>query len=180
MTTASTGAARHYAEAVFQVAREQHDVKGWRDDLLLVEEILGDESVAAAFGNPRLDDGRRVALAISLFGDRLKDERLNFVKLLVLNRRFDLISQVRADFDALIDEAEGRVELDVISARELPAEDREHISRMLSERTGRETRVNVRIDPRIMGGVIIRQGDRVTDGSVRRRLEELRAQLVAQ
>jgi F-type H+-transporting ATPase subunit delta len=51
---------------------------------------------------------------------------------------------------------------------------------LLTERIGRETRVNVHIDPAIIGGIIVRQGDRVTDGSVRRRLQELRAQLIAQ
>jgi F-type H+-transporting ATPase subunit delta len=105
--------------------------------------------------------------------------RLNFLKLLVLRRRTRLISQIRQDFEALVDQAEGRTEVELTVATKLSAEERQKLEAVLSEKSGSEVRVDVRVDPGILGGAIVRQGDHVTDGSVRRRLQELRQELVA-
>jgi ATP synthase F1 delta subunit len=67
----------------------------------------------------------------------------------------------------------------VISARDVDEAEKDRITGLLSERLGTDTAVRLRVDPAIIGGLIVRQGDRVTDGSVRRRLAELRQELVA-
>jgi F-type H+-transporting ATPase subunit delta len=178
--TAGGGAARRYAEAAFEVAREQRDVPGWTRELNALQTILDDGDVAGAFANPQLDDGRRVGLAIGLAeGQGLRPETVNFFKLLVLARRTELIDRIRERFAELVAEAEGRIELEVVSARELSAADQEAIRAGLAAKAGRQAEIRIRVDPRILGGLVIRQGDRVTDGSVRRRLSELRDQLVA-
>jgi F-type H+-transporting ATPase subunit delta len=177
--TAPAGPARRYAEAAFAVAQKQHQLRAWQEDIARIEVILTDPDVAAAFANPRLDDGRRVALAISLAGDVLEREQLNFLKLVVLQGRAGVMSQIRRAFAALVDESEDRVDLEVVTARELTPPERELIDSQLRARLGRETRIQVRVDPSILGGLVIRQGDRVTDGSVRRRLAELSQAMLA-
>jgi F-type H+-transporting ATPase subunit delta len=180
VTTTGSGAARHYARAAFDVAREQRDVPGWERELETLQVILEDPDVAAAFRNPQLDDARRVGLAITITDDQgLRPEAVNFLKLLVLARRTGLIAAIRDSFEDLVAEAAGRVDLEVVSGRELTAAEVESIRAALTAKAGRETSVQIKIDPQIVGGLIIRQGDRVTDGSVRRRLHELREQLVA-
>jgi F-type H+-transporting ATPase subunit delta len=179
VTQASGGTAHHYAQAAFEVARARHDVPGWQADLNRMEAIFSDEDVRLALENPRLDTGRKIGLAISLMPDGMDATRLNFVKLLVLRRRTGLISQVRQAFDGLVDEAEGRTEVELTVAAELPDEERRRLEALLSEKTGGEVRVDVRVEPAILGGAIVRQGDHVTDGSVRRRLQEMRQELVA-
>jgi F-type H+-transporting ATPase subunit delta len=173
------GAARHWAEAAFLVAREHRDVKAWLGGLERMELVLTDEEVATAFANPRLDDGQRVALALALLGQDLNQQQANFLKLLVLARRTDLIAEIRAEFQRLVDEAEGRIELQVTTPFELSTADQGEITRKLSEKAGRDVKVDVHVDPQILGGLIIRQGDHVVDGSVRRRLVEMREQLLA-
>ncbi len=170
---------RRYAEAAFAVAEEQKDVRGWDHDLEILELILNSPEAVQLFQNPRLDDAKRAALATAIAPDDLGVDRKNFLKLLVLNRRVDVISEIRREFGSLVGETEGRVDLEVTTANEPDAAERKHITSLLSERTGRETRVDIKVDPRIIGGLIVRQGDRVTDGSVRRRLTELREQLLA-
>jgi F-type H+-transporting ATPase subunit delta len=179
VTQTSGGSARRYALAAFEVAVEKGGLKAWLADLETLEAILTDPGVALALENPRLDDGKRIGLALSLVGSGFNQERANFLKLLVLGRRTNLIAEIRAEVQALVDEAEGRTELEVTVPTELSASDQKAITNELSEKVGREVKVNVRVDPEIIGGMIIRQGDHVVDGSVRRRLAEMRAELLA-
>jgi F-type H+-transporting ATPase subunit delta len=173
------GVARRYAQAVFDVARSHRDVAGWQADLKRVEAILTDEDVQLALDNPRLDTGRKIALALALMPKDMELTCLNFVKLLVLRRRTDLVSAIRRDFEALVDEAAGRTEVELTVAAKLPAAEEKKLAAILSQQSGSEVRIDVRVDPAILGGAIVRQGDHVTDGSVRRRLQEMRQELVA-
>jgi F-type H+-transporting ATPase subunit delta len=161
------------------VAREEHDVAGWEKDLETLEDLLTDENVARAFASPQLDDGRRVGLAISLAPEGFKADRVNFMKLLVLRRRTGIIGAIREEFERLVAESQGRVDLEVTTGRPLSPQTQQRIREELSRKVGRDTRVEISLDPNLLGGVVIRQGDRVTDGSVRRRLQELREQLTA-
>lgn len=179
MTTAGAGSAQRYAQAAFEVAREKRDIKGWQADLEDLEQILTDPGVALALDNPRLDEGRRIALVLGVLPKDFNQERANFLKLLVLGGRAGLITEVRREFQALVDDTEGRIELDVVVAEKLSDADQKGITRELSDKMGREVKVNVRVDPEIIGGLIIRQGDHVVDGSVRRRLAEMREELLA-
>jgi F-type H+-transporting ATPase subunit delta len=179
LTEVRGGAARRYAEAAFQVARGHRDVSAWRTDLNQMERILTDEDVRLALENPRLDAGRRIALALSLMPEGMDLTRLNFLKLLVLRNRTQLISQVRREFEALVDAAEGRTEVELTVATELAAEDRRRLTDLLKGKTAGDVRVDFHVDPAILGGAIVRQGDHVTDGSIRRRLVEMRQELIA-
>ena len=177
MTQAGGGTAHHYAQAAFEVARAHGDVPAWQADLNRMEGILGDKDVRLALENPRLDTGRKIALALSLMPDGMEATRLNFIKLLVLRRRTELFSQIREAFEALVDEAQGRTEVELTVATELSDDERRTFEELLGGRSGGEVRLAVRVDPAILGGAIVRQGDHVTDGSVRRRLAEMRNEL---
>ena len=180
MTVATAGAAERYARAALEVAQKERDVEGWAADIARLEEAFSDPQVATVFENPRVDQGKRVGLALSLAPDGLKPERLNFLKLLVIGGRIGALPQVRTIFESLVAEAAGRVQVDVVVASDPSAADRERITSLISKRTGRETAIRFQVDPSILGGIVIRQGDHVNDGSVRRRLEELRTELVSQ
>ncbi len=178
MSGGVSGPARRYAEAAFAVATERRQVDAWRGDLARMAEVLGNEDVSRVLDGPGLDDGRRVALAVSLLGDDFERERLNLLKLVVLRRRAGLMGQIRAAFEQLVDAAAGRAEVEVTTAQEPSQDEVEAIRRLVSDRVGGEASVRMRVDPAIIGGVVIRRGDRVTDGSVRRRLAGLRQGLL--
>ncbi|MDQ6747369.1 MAG: F0F1 ATP synthase subunit delta [Candidatus Dormibacteraeota bacterium] len=179
MTSSHGGSARRYAQAAFEVAIDRHDVKGWLADLDTLQATLTDENVALALENPRLDRGRRVGLALSLVPTGFNQERANFLKLLVLGTRTNLITEIRTEFQRLVDDAEGRVEFEVTVPTALSAAEQRTLTSELSDKVGRKVKVNVAIDPEIIGGLIIRNGDHVVDGSVRRRLAEMREELLA-
>jgi F-type H+-transporting ATPase subunit delta len=179
LTQAGTGAAHRYAQAAFDVARAHRSVAAWQTYLNQLERILTDEDVRLAVKNPRLDSGRRIGLALSLLPQDTDETRQNFLKLLVLRKRTELITQIRRGFEALVDAAEGRIEVELTVAAELPDEARQRLTVVLSEKAAGEVRVDFHVDPEILGGAIIRRGDHVTDGSIRRRLLEMRQELTA-
>lgn len=178
MTEQNRTVARSYARAAFEVATEKHDIAGWRRDLERLVEIFTDPEVAQAFQNPRLDDAKRFALAIGLLPDDFDADRGNFVKLLVLSHRTGLVGGIRDEFEDLVADAEGRTELQVTVAREVDDQGRARLQQLLSDKLGRDVELDLRLDPSILGGVIVRLGDRVADGSVRRRLDEMREELL--
>ncbi|MDP9326447.1 MAG: F0F1 ATP synthase subunit delta [Candidatus Dormibacteraeota bacterium] len=179
MTEQNRAAARSYGKAAFEVATEKHELGDWQRDLERLAAIFTDPDVAGAFENPRLDDGKRIGIALGLVPDDLGQDRSNFVKLLVLAHRTDLLPVIREEFEALVAEAEGRTELEVTLASEVTAKGRARLTQLLGQKLGRDVELKVRVDPSILGGVILRQGDRVADGSVRRRLTEMREELLA-
>lgn len=177
MSQTTGGVARRYGQAIFDVARAHRDVAGWQADLKRIEAILTDEDVRLALENPRLDTGRKIGLALALMPGEMDPTRLNFIKLLVLRRRTQLVAAIHQEFENLVDEAAGRTEVELTVATELAAAEQKKLADILSQKSGREVRIDVRVDPAILGGAIVRQGDHVTDGSIRRRLQEMRQQL---
>ncbi|MEA2645969.1 MAG: F-type H+-transporting ATPase subunit delta [Chloroflexota bacterium] len=146
------GAAGRYAHAAFEVASAKHQLPGWRTDLSEIERIFSDPDVSLAFANPRLDDRKRIGLALALLPQGFDRDRSNFVKLLVMGRRTDLAGAIRDEFEALLAEAEGRTELRLTLAEDLPAEGRRRLSDLLSKKLGREVTVEFDVDPSLIGG----------------------------
>lgn len=177
--TQPVGAARRYARAAFEVARQKRAIQGWRTDLETLVDTFTDPRVRQMFANPRLDDRRRIGIALGLLPDDFNLDRANLVKLLVLARRTEAIVAIRDEFEGLLSEAEGRTELEVVVAHDVSDEFRQRLAGLLGEKLGRQVEVAVRVDPAILGGAVVRHGDRVTDGSVRRRLTEMREELLA-
>src|ERR1700694_4483389 len=120
--------------------------------------MLTDEDVRLALENPRLDSGRRIGLALSLLPEDTDSTRQNFLKLLVLRKRTRLISQIREEFEALVDAAEGRTEVELTVATELPEEARKRLAGMLSEKAAGEVRGDFRVEPDSLGGGVGRPG----------------------
>lgn len=112
-----------------------------------------------------------------MLGGQLDEEARNFVRLLVDYRRLSLLPEIRELYETMRAEAEGRLEVDVRTAFPLDARQREMLVAALKRRFGREVNLAETVDPDLIGGVEIRAGDLVIDGSVRGRLAALAAQL---
>jgi F-type H+-transporting ATPase subunit delta len=171
-------AARPYAEAAFGLARSRGELAPWSGMLRLAAAIAADERVARLAGDPKVTRERLTALFLEIAGDRLTLEARNFIRLLIDNRRLLLLSEIAAIFEQLRDEAEGTIEAEVVSAFPLSAEQSARIAAALKRRLAREVKLASRVDKDIVGGVVIRAGDLVIDGSARGRLERLAAQMV--
>jgi F-type H+-transporting ATPase subunit delta len=169
--------ARRYAEAYFSLAQDDGHIKRWRAQLAGVAEILGDPEISSALANPKTSLAERVRMGLKLL-EGVSDPARNLARLLIERRRVGIVGQVLGHYDALADRASGVVRAEVITAIPTDKKLEESIQRSLSEHLGSDVQTVVRTDPSILGGLVIRIGDRVIDDSLRTHLQQLQAALV--
>jgi F-type H+-transporting ATPase subunit delta len=174
----ATAAARRYAKAVFELAEQERQVEDWGRRLTAVRELVSDPEVAAVLTNPTIATEQRMAL-VSAPPHVLDPEATNLAKLLIESNRVLDVAGIEEEFQRLADEAAGRVRATVTTAVELTAKDRDRVESELSKRLGKEIRMHVVVDPRILGGLKLQYGDRLVDASVSTRLQQLRRRLAA-
>ena len=172
----ATAAARRYARAVFELASQDGDVEHWSRRVTRIRELFADPEMAAVLGNPTIPTEQREAL-ISAAPHVLDPEATNLARLLIESGRVEEAGGIEEEFQSLADAAAGRVRATVTTAIELEPDDRERIARELSRRLEKDVRMHVVVDPRILGGLTLRYGDRLVDASVATRLEQLRRRL---
>jgi F-type H+-transporting ATPase subunit delta len=168
---------RRYAQAYFDLAREEKKVAERRADLARAVETLAHPEVADALANPRLTLSDRTRLALDLL-DGVGEPARNLVRLLIERNRTGVLNELVETYDALTDRDSGVVRAEVITAIPVDRELEKRIESALGKTLGASVQTEVRQDPDIIGGLVIRIGDRVIDNSVRTRLEQLRGALV--
>lgn len=168
--------ARRYAEAYFSLAREAGGIDGWREQLAAVVEALSDPAVSDALVNPKTSLGERVRQGLELL-DGAAPEARNLARLLIERRRVGIAREILAHYDALADKASGVVHAEVITAIPVDDELEKRIRDSLRTQLGQDVETTVRTDPSIIGGLVIRIGDRVIDDSLRTHLQQLQAAL---
>lgn len=172
-----TALARPYARAAFLFAREQKALDKWASMLGLTAALVEDPQMARVLGSPSLSDEARVEAIVTVCGDALDQYGVNFITQLVENRRLKLLPVIFEQFHRLRAEEEGVADVEVTSAFELDEAEVARLKAALNKRLGKEVRVRSKVDAGLIGGVVIRAGDTVIDGSVRGRLQKLAEQL---
>jgi F-type H+-transporting ATPase subunit delta len=165
--------ARPYAQAVFEEAQKFADLKGWSETLVSLAETICHPEVRPVITSPRVTQVQLESLMDGLMGEQPTIQQRNFVRVLVDNQRLLLLPEIVALFEALRAEAEKTVNAVVESAFELSADQQEKIKNSLKARMGREIKLVCKVNKELLGGVVIRAGDKVIDGSARTRLGEM-------
>lgn len=169
--------AKRYARAVFELAREEGQVDRWARTLATLQEVLSEPRAHAVLANPSIASERREEAATALLADRVEPEGVNLAKLLVAAGRVDDLGAIIEEYGRLADEDAGRVRARAITAVPLSPADADALAASLKRRLGRDVRVEPSVDPAVIGGMVLRIGDRVIDASVATRLRLLRTQL---
>jgi F-type H+-transporting ATPase subunit delta len=172
-----TTLARPYAEAVFRLARERQNLAAWSETLKLAAAVAADPQMTRLIDNPRVPRARFVEFFLDVCGKKIDADGANLVRLLAENRRLALLPEIAALYEELRATAEARVEAEVVSAIEVSAAQLKTIAAALKKRLGREVTLATRLDPSLVGGIVIRAGDLVIDGSVRGKLQLLATHL---
>ncbi len=173
---ADTQAARRYAQAAFSIASESDSLTMWREQLADMGQVLTESDVAPLFADGRKAASERIALL-----ERVLDVDplvLNLAKLLITKGRTAEASAIARTFGEMVDAQAGVAHAVVTTAVELSAEQLAKVESKLSEVLGMTIDARAETDPDILGGLVVRVGDRLIDGSVRTRLESLRKELV--
>ena len=174
--------ARPYAEAIFEVARENGMLDELSGSLAVARDLLSDGQVVAFLGQPALTDEQSLEFLQGLFAAAVGKDSVfaggnrhgtNFLKLLLENGRVVALPEISEQFEALKAKVENTIDAVITAAAPVSEAQQKAIASSLSAKLGRDVRISTRIDENLIGGAVIRAGDVVIDGSLRARLEGL-------
>ena len=165
--------ARNYAEALFAAG----DRFGPLLDAV-AGAIQADERIAMALESPRVSKAVKAQILERALKGEAPPEFVRFLQAVVRRGRQGLLAEIAQEYQVLLDVKLNRVHAGVTLANEADARTQEQVVDRLTQALGREVRAYFRSDPRILGGVVVRVGDRIFDGSVRRRLTALQRRML--
>jgi F-type H+-transporting ATPase subunit delta len=171
-------APRRYADAAFEISLRDGTVETWRGELDRAAETSTRGELERALANPAIPLDQRVETAERVFASLSQPVR-NLVLLLVRHGRIEQLPRVASEFRRLDDKRNGLTHAIATSAAPLGADEVQAITARLEELTGGKIALETAVDPDLLGGLVVRVGDRLIDGSVRGRLERLRNQLAS-
>ncbi len=169
--------ARPYAAAVFKRAKETHATAKWSQSLAFMSAVLMNNDISVVVDNPKVNKQRLLALMLDICQGHINDENENFLKLLIYNNRLNLLTPIAKLFEAYKAEDEGYIDVEVTSAYSLSKEAKHDLTTTLEKTLGKKIHMNVTVDKSLIGGVLVRAGDKVIDGSIRGRLQQLAKRL---
>lgn len=172
--------ARNYAEALLVLAQKAEDLDGWGAMIGgLADAMRRDQRLTTFLAAPQVAAADKKAILERAFTDIAPRTFVRFLQKLVDNRRQMLLPDIATEYANLVDETAGRVHAQVTLAREASEADRARIADQLTEALGKIVVPHMIVNPAILGGIVVRVGDKVMDGSVRKRLSLLRTRLTA-
>jgi len=165
--------AHRYAQAYFDLAQQLGEIPKWRDELARAIETVDTPEVQRLLSSPRLKRAQRERSVAELL-DGVARPTVNLMRLLVGRNRIGLVHQILDDYNRLADIAAGITRAEVTTAVPVSDDVEEDIRKKLQQKLGSSLEVSVKQDPSIVGGLVVRIGDRVIDNSLRTHLAQLR------
>lgn len=169
--------ARRYAEAAFEIAERDDSMSAWLSAMSTAEERLTAPEVTSLLSNPAIAAGSRIEVLDRLLAGDVQGAQRNLLALLIRRGRFEQLPEVIREFTRLYRVREGIVEATVTSAASLDDAALEALRTRLETSTGKHIELRQAVDPELLGGLQVHVGDQLIDGSVKGRLERLRADL---
>ena len=171
--------ARNYAEALLELAKRAKDLRGWGTLIASIADAMQrDQRLRAFLETPRVDAATKNEVLRKALADRAPSKFVRFVESVVSHRRQMLIPAISQEYMDLVDEAENRMHATVTVAKEVDDTTRQLIADRLSNVFAKTVVPHVTVDDRIIGGLVVRVGDTVMDGSVRRKLGILKQRML--
>ena len=169
----SVTVARNYAQALFAAGDQHGPVLD-----AVAGAIQADARIATALESPRVSKAAKSQILERALKGEAPREFVRFLQAVVRRGRQGLLAEIAQEYQGLLDQKLNRVHAGVTLASEADARTQKQVVERLTKALGREVRAFFRADPRILGGVVVRVGDRIYDGSVRRRLTALQRRML--
>jgi F-type H+-transporting ATPase subunit delta len=171
--------ARSYAATLLALAERHEGMDAFGSAASLVSDLLEDNPDFGLFlETPRIDAAAKKAALERVFEGQAPPSFLHFLQVVLDKRRQGLLGAIAYEYKNLVDERMGRIHAEVTVARAMDADARAQLESELGPVLGGTVVTRERVDPEILGGIVVRSGDQVWDGSIRRRLEGMRRSLL--
>lgn len=170
--------ASKYATAIFELAQEENKLDAYDKDLAKVRaDVFAIPEALKFFQNPLVPQQAKKDLLVRAFDKEISANVMNFLMLLVDKKRIGVFNEIYDIFTSLKNKAQGILIADVTSAFPLSKKQQDQLTRKLSTLTGRKVKVRTHKDTSILGGLIVKIGDKRIDGSAAGRLRALQASM---
>jgi len=169
-----------YATALIELANERELTQGIADDLAGLKQLLAENPTFRAYlADPSIGEQARSDLLKKLFAGQISPLLEHFLELLAAKGKLAHLDQIADAYDDLLDEQQGKIEVDVTVAHKLTAEELEQVRQKVSAALKKDAVVHQYVDESIIGGLVIRVQDKLIDASVKTQIHRLREQLLA-
>lgn len=170
--------AKRYGQALLEIGQEQNAVDRYQDDLqMVVDTITGSDELNAIWNGKEFDSETKINIVKQLFSGKVADNIVNLLCVVIEKGREEHISDINSMYRIFADEARKIAYAEVVSAYPLTAEQEDAIKGQLARKTGKDVRLNASVDSSLVGGIMVKFGDKVYDGTVAARLEGMRKKL---
>jgi F-type H+-transporting ATPase subunit delta len=169
--------ARPYAVAAFKRAKETDSIKKWSQNLAFMSAVLSDKDISVIIDNPKISKQDVSAFVLDICQGQIDEEAENLLRLLVHNNRLSLAPVIAELFEVYKTEDAGYVDVEVFVAYSFSKEDKPKFASTLEKTLGKKVNMKVTVDKSLIGGVLVRAGDRVIDGSIRGQLQNMQKTL---
>lgn len=169
--------AKRFAQAIFEIALERQELDKWQSDFNKIAVLSSDGDLLALFENPKLrfEDKARI------LSDHFKDINplaLNMVHILVARDMLNIVSEISEQYQRLLDSYHNIEPAEVVTAVPLDDAEKSKLSSRLEAIIGKKVTIKTEVDSSVLGGIIVRAGGKLLDGSTRHRLQALKEELV--
>lgn len=172
-----SGAVERYARALFDLAVEENQLDQFNQELTEIHGLItGQEDLKKLLHHPRIPEADKKDLMKRILGDA-SPMIVNFIMLLIDKGRISLLKGIIEHFQDMVREAKGIIEVQVYTALELTAALEAKLAEKLKKLTEKEVELKVQVDPGLIGGMKLRIGDKVIDGSIQTHLERIKENL---
>lgn len=171
--------ARRYASALFTLAQEQGKIDDFQKELeSVIKTVESSPELAATLDNQLMEAYIKKDVVHQIFTGQVSDTTVDFLKVVLDKRREMYLKDIYNYFVAAANESRNLRDAEVVSARELTEADLAEVKAKLEKMTGKTIRLTSKVDQSIIGGLVVRIGDKIIDGSVTKRLELLKETLL--
>ena len=170
--------AKRYARAIFDIASEDQSYDDWLNKLKLISDTRAEVNFANVLNSTKLSFSKKMNLIDDVFSNKLNKLQLNFLKLLTKNQSFFIIQDIYKQFLRLVEKRNNLIRVTVTSPYKISDDLKNQILNLVNDISGADSIIEEKIDSELIGGVVIRLGDTVIDGSMKNKVKQLRRELV--
>lgn len=170
---------RRYAEAVFEIAQRDDTVEEWLRQLETAASAVSDDHVVRQLEDPSVPFEERHEVFRAVFKGQMLQPLDNLLGIMIRRRTLQLVPRIASEYRRLYNRQVGIVEATATSAARLEPGEITALRQRLETMTNKKIELSVAVDPALLGGIQVRMGDLLLDGSVRGRLERLRERIAS-